>query len=60
MFVGHGGVIRANNELAARERCSEFTEQWAKKCPAIMSIWECAWVAFVPFLQFDPEIRRIV
>ena len=23
-------------------------------------MWESAWPEFVPFLQFDPEIRRIV
>ncbi|WP_435280101.1 transposase [Streptomyces sp. 1222.5] len=25
-----------------------------------MRLWESAWAEFVPFLQFDAEIRRIV
>ncbi|EST37142.1 hypothetical protein N566_14600 [Streptomycetaceae bacterium MP113-05] len=30
------------------------------KYPAIVRLWENAWAEFVPFLQFDVEIRRIV
>lgn len=30
------------------------------KYPAIVRLWENAWPEFVPFLQFDKEIRRIV
>ena len=26
----------------------------------VIRMWESAWAEFVPFLQFDPEIRRIV
>ena len=28
--------------------------------PAIVKLWSDAWAEFVPFLQFDKEIRRIV
>lgn len=31
-----------------------------QKYPAIVRLWENAWAEFVPFLQFDAEIRRIV
>ncbi|MGW9032171.1 transposase, partial [Streptomyces sp. NPDC055722] len=30
------------------------------KYPAIVRLWENAWAEFVPFLQFDTEIRRVV
>lgn len=30
------------------------------KCPAIVRLWENAWAEFVPFLQLDTEIRRVV
>jgi putative transposase len=53
-------VYTAPTEAAARERFTEFTESWGKKYPAIIRMWEAAWAEFVPFLQFDPEIRRIV
>ena len=44
----------------AEDRFLEFTEQWGAKYPAIVRLWENAWPEFVPFLQFDKEIRRIV
>lgn len=44
----------------AEERFLEFSETWGKKYPAIIRLWESAWAEFVPFLQFDSEIRRIV
>jgi transposase-like protein len=28
--------------------------------PAIVRLWNNAWVEFVPFLAFDPEIRRVI
>ena len=37
-----------------------FSEKWEKKYPAIIRLWTNAWVEFVPFLQFDQEIRTII
>jgi putative transposase len=53
-------VYTAATEAAALERFYEFAEAWGPKYPAIVRLWENAWAEFVPFLQFDPEIRRIV
>ena len=53
-------IYTAPTEAAARERFVEFTETWAKKYPAVIRMRKSAWPEFVPFLQFDPEIRRIV
>ncbi|MFJ4675959.1 IS256 family transposase [Kitasatospora sp. NPDC088783] len=44
----------------AEERFLEFQEAWGTKYPAIVRLWENAWAEFVPFLQFDAEIRRVV
>ena len=38
----------------------EFAEAWGAKYPAIVRLWGNAWAEFVPFLQFDREIRRII
>lgn len=38
----------------------EFTDAWGGKYPAIVRLWEAAWAEFVPILQFDVEIRKIV
>ena len=44
----------------AEERFLEFQEAWGAKYPAIVRLWSNSWAEFVPFLQFDREIRRIV
>ncbi|WP_376766621.1 IS256 family transposase [Thermomonospora cellulosilytica] len=53
-------VYTAPTESAATERWLEFAEEWGSKYPAIVRLWENAWAEFVPFLQFDPEIRTVV
>jgi putative transposase len=53
-------VYTAPTEAAALERFLEFQEAWGRKYPAIIKLWESAWAEFVPFLNFDVEIRRVV
>jgi len=53
-------VYTAPTESAAMERWLEFAEEWGTKYPAIVRLWENAWAEFVPFLQFNPEIRKVV
>ncbi len=53
-------VYQAATVEQAEERFLEFAEAWGDKYPAIVRLWENAWAEFVPFLQFDREIRRIV
>jgi putative transposase len=53
-------VYTAPTEAAATDRFLEFAETWGTKYPAIVRLWENAWAEFVPFLQFNPEIRRVI
>jgi transposase-like protein len=53
-------VYTAATEAAATERFLEFAETWGTKYPAIVKLWENAWPEFVPFLAFNPEIRKVV
>jgi putative transposase len=53
-------VYTAATQAAAEERWLEFAEAWGERYPAIVRLWENSWAEFVPFLQFDPEIRRVV
>jgi len=53
-------VYTAPSESAAMEAFLAFTEQWEKRYPAIIKLWENAWAEFVPFLQFDTEIRTVI
>jgi len=53
-------VYQAATVDEAEERFLEFQEAWGAKYPAIVGLWSNSWAEFVPFLQFDREIRRIV
>ena len=53
-------VYTAATEAAARERFAEFAQEWGTRYPAIVRLWDNAWAEFVPFLAFDPEIRRVI
>lgn len=53
-------VYTAPSESAALDAFAEFSEKWEKKYPAIIRLWTHAWAEFVPFLQFDQEIRTII
>jgi putative transposase len=53
-------VYTAPSESAALDAFAEFSEKWEKKYPAIIRLWTAAWAEFVPFLQFDQEIRTII
>src|SRR4029077_15499480 len=53
-------VYTAASEAAAKDRFTEFTEIWGAQYPAITQLWENAWSEFVPFLDYDVEIRRVI
>jgi transposase-like protein len=53
-------IYTAATEAAAHDRLTEFAERWEARYPAIVKLWEHAWAEFVPFLNFDPEIRTVI
>jgi putative transposase len=53
-------VYTAPSETVARERFMEFDAKWGAQYPAISKLWENAWSEFVPFLDYDVEIRRVI
>ena len=53
-------VYTAPSEPAAKERFNEFTKKWGEQYPAIIRMWDNAWTEFVPFLDYDVEIRRVI
>lgn len=53
-------MYRAVNADAAREALHEFDAEWGDRYPAITQLWERNWDRFVPFLDFDPAIRKII
>jgi transposase-like protein len=53
-------VYTASSEAAAKERWGEFAGKWGQQYPAIIRLWDNAWSEFVPFLDYDTEIRRVI
>jgi transposase-like protein len=53
-------IYTASSEAAAKERFVEFSGKWGAQYPAIVRLWENAWSEFVPFLDYDVEIRRVI
>lgn len=53
-------VYTAPSEAAAKDRFVEFSGKWGRQYPAITRLWENAWSEFVPFLDYDVEIRRVI
>nr|WP_241032544.1 IS256 family transposase [Rhodococcus pseudokoreensis] len=53
-------VYTAPSESAAKERFDEFAGKWGARYPAIVRMWGNAWTEFVPFLDYDVEIRRVI
>jgi putative transposase len=53
-------VYIAATEQAAQARYDEFAGRWAAQYPAVGTLWQRAWSEFVPFLDYDGEIRRAI
>jgi transposase-like protein len=53
-------VYTAVTVEAAAARFEEFTEKWGGRYPAVIKLWQAAWTEFIPFLDYDIEIRRVI
>jgi transposase-like protein len=53
-------IYTATNAAAARSALDDLTDRWGKKYAAIVRLWENAWNEFIPFLDYDIEIRKVL
>ena len=53
-------IYTAPNPDAALVALDELDEKWGKKYRAMIRLWRNAWNEFVPFLDYDIEIRRMI
>ncbi|MTD17472.1 hypothetical protein GIS00_26420 [Nakamurella sp. YIM 132087] len=53
-------IYTASTEPAAKARFEEFDQQWGARYPAVIRLWKSAWPEFVPLLDYDVQIRRII
>jgi transposase-like protein len=53
-------IYTAVNAAAARAALDELTDKWGQRYGAIIRLWENAWEEFIPFLDYDIEIRQVI
>jgi len=53
-------IYTAVNATAARAAFDELAEKWGQRYPAVVRLWDNAWAEFIPFLDYDVEIRRVI
>jgi putative transposase len=53
-------VYTAVNAEMATVRFEDFAAKWGTRYPAIIKLWRSAWEEFIPFLDYDVEIRKII
>ena len=53
-------IYTAPTEAAAHAGLDDLAEHWGERYPAIIRLWTNAWQEFIPFLDYDTEIRRVL
>jgi putative transposase len=53
-------IYTAVNAAAARAAFDTLAENWGARYGAVIRLWDNAWAEFIPFLDYDVEIRRIL
>ena len=53
-------IYTAINATAARAAFEELAQKWGPRYPAVVRLWDNAWAEFIPFLDYDVEIRRVI
>ncbi len=53
-------IYTAVNAAAARTAFDDLADKWGKRYPAVIRLWDNAWAEFIPFLDYDVEIRRVI
>jgi putative transposase len=53
-------IYTAVNAAAARAAFDDLNEKWGQRYPAVIRLWDNAWGEFIPFLDYDLEIRTVI
>jgi putative transposase len=53
-------IYTAVNADAARAALDDLAGRWGQRYGAIIRLWENAWEQFIPFLDYDVEIRKVL
>jgi putative transposase len=53
-------IYTAANREAAEAALDAFNKKWGRRYEMITSSWRANWERVVPFLDFPPEVRRVI
>ena len=53
-------IYQAPTADAAAAALHDLDRKWGARYPAIIRLWRTAWDEFIPFLDYDLEIRRVI
>jgi putative transposase len=53
-------IYTAVDREAAESALSDFDKKWGRQYPMVTQAWRSSWERVVPFLDFPPELRRIL
>lgn len=53
-------IYAATSEPAALRALEAYEQQWGARYPGAVSVWRARWSEVVPFLDYPPELRRIL
>ncbi|ANY10544.1 hypothetical protein AFB00_29490 (plasmid) [Pseudonocardia sp. HH130630-07] len=57
---GIRAIYTAPTADAALAALDDLDEKWGRTYPAMIRLWRNAWTEFVPFLDYDAEIRAVL
>ena len=53
-------IYQADTPTAAAAALDALEQKWGRQYPAMIRLWRNAWTEFIPFLDYDLEIRRVL
>ena len=53
-------IYTAATQAQAQKNLADLETQWGKKYPAIAKSWRARWAQIVTFLDYPPEIRKVI
>jgi len=58
--AGMRAIYTAPSLEAAEVELNNLDKDFGRQYPGVIDVWRRAWNEFVPFLDYPPELRRIV
>lgn len=53
-------IYTAVNQAAAKDALEQLRGAHGKRYPGLLAAWDRAWEQFIPFLEFDTAIRKVI